>query len=429
MKTTFYSLEEIGKKKLCYTVSMDKKHLACIQSVLDDAAEKGIVAGVNCLVLKDGQEQGYWESGMADVENGKAFSRDTIVRLYSMSKPVTGVAAMTLLEKGKIDLFDEVGEYLPAFRNMTCIENGKVVPCTRPVLIQDLLNMTSGLSYGSDQDEAHRHISQLINGKGGLNESAAGLNNITTRQVADRIAEGPLSFNPGTDYEYGMSADVLGAVIEVVTGMKFSEYLSKTIFEPLVMKDTGFFVPEEKQHRLSKVYRCNSGQAAGAWGGNSSGGKIELFTNCNLGIQDTMKMAPAFESGGAGLVSTADDYMKFVQMLCNRGVLDGHRILQEKTVEYMSTARLKTNLQACFERKMAAWTGYSYANLNRVCVEPGIMPTISVKAEFGWDGWLGTYMSVDIHNNLAIVYMTQKVDAGTTSTTRRVKNIIYSSLI
>lgn len=407
---------------------MNISHLSKIQGVLDDAVNEGIMAGVNCLVWKDGQEQGYWESGFRDVETETKFSRDTIVRCYSMSKPITGVAAMTLLESGKIDLYDEVSTYLPAFKNMTCMKNGKVEKAWRPLIIQDLLNMTSGISYGGDNDEAHQHISRLIYCEGGLNESAAGPNNITTRQVADRIAEGPLSFEPGTDYEYGLSADVLGAVIEVVTGMKFSEYLKKTIWDPLGMKDTGFYVPEEKQNRLAKVYRTNQGKAAGAWGGNSCGGKVELFTNCNLGIQADMTKDPAFESGGAGMVSTIDDYMRFVQMLCNKGILEGNRILKEETVKYMSQAKLRPNLQQCFDWKMEHWSGYSYANLNRVCIDPGTARAITVKGEFGWDGWLGTYMSVDIQNNLAITYMTQKVDAGTTCTTRRVKNIIYTSL-
>lgn len=407
---------------------MDISHLSKIQNVLDDSVEKGIQAGVNCLVWKDGQEQGYWESGLRDVEGNVPFSRDTIVRCYSMTKPVTGVAAMTLLESGKIDLYDEVSEYLPAYKNMTCMKNGKVEKAWRPLIIQDLLNMTSGLSYGGDNDEAHQHVSRLIYCEGGLNESAAGPNNITTRQVADRLAEGPLSFEPGTDYEYGMSADVLGAVIEVVTGMKFSEYLKKTIWEPLGMKDTGFWVPPEKQERLSKVYRSSQDQAVGAWGGNSKGGKVELFTNCNLGIQAHMTKEPAFESGGAGMVSTVDDYMRFVQMLCNKGVLDGNRILKEETVKYMSQAKLRPNLQQCFDWKMEHWSGYSYANLNRVCIDPGTARAITVKGEFGWDGWLGTYMSVDIYNNLAICYMTQKVDAGTTCVTRKMKNIVYTAL-
>ncbi|MCF0241442.1 MAG: serine hydrolase, partial [Treponema sp.] len=194
------------------------------------------------------------------------------------------------------------------------------------------------------------------------------------------------------------------------------------------MKDTAFWVPEEKQNRLAKVYKSSQGQAAGAWGGNSKGGQMELFTNCNLGIQDSMKIEPAFESGGAGMVSTVDDYMRFVQMLCNKGTLDGQRILKEETVKYMSTAKLRPNLQACFDWKMEHWSGYSYANLNRVCIDPGTARAITVKGEFGWDGWLGTYMSVDIKNNLAVTYMTQKVDAGTTCTTRRVKNIIYTAI-
>ena len=394
---------------------MDFTHLSNIQNVLDDAVKNKKLAGANCLVYKDGKEMGYFENGFRDMESNKPFSRDTICRLYSMTKPVTGVAAMKLLEDGKIDLFDEVSEYIPSFKNMTCMKNGKVEKCTRPLIIQDLLNMTSGISYGGETDEAHKNISKLIYAPGGLNESVLGTNNITTQDVAKKISEGPLSFEPGTDYEYGMSADVMGAVIEIVSGMKFGDYLKKNIFEPLGMNDTAFYVPEEKQTRLSKVYALKDGE-------------LELFTSPNLGIQDNMKLNPAFESGGAGLCSTVDDYMKFVLMLTNYGTLDGKQILKPETVRFMSEAKLRPNLQKCFDIKMEHLAGYTYTNLNRVCIEPGLLRGITVKGEFGWDGWLGPYMSVDLKNNLSIVYMMQKTDSGTVSTTRRIKNIIYTSL-
>lgn len=424
---------------------MNTQHLSHIQSVLDTAVSENKMAGVNCLVYQNGKEQGYWESGFADIENKKPFSRDTICRLYSMSKPITGVAAMKLLEEGKITLMDEVADFIPSFKNMTCMKNGRVEKCARLLTIQDLLNMTSGISYGGDNDEAHQHISKLIYCPGGLDESAGGANNISTQDVARRISEGPLSFEPGTDYEYGMSADVMGAVIEIVSGMKFGEFLKKNIFDPLGMNDTGFFVPEEKQSRLAKVYQADwnaivnvsadgkpCGEATtpkGAWGGVSkSAPSLKLYSDCHLGIQDNMKLDPAFESGGAGLCSTLDDYMKFVLMLTNEGTLDGKQILKPQTVRFMSEARLRPNLQNCFDIRMPHLSGYTYCNLNRVCIEPGRCHAITEKGEFGWDGWLGPYMSVDLKNKLSIVYMTQKTDAGTTCTTHRVKNIIYTSL-
>ena len=233
---------------------------------------------------------------------------------------------------------------------------------------------------------------------------------------AKKLAKIPVSFEPGTNYAYGLSADIMGAVIEVVSGMKFSEFLKKNIFEPLGMKDTDFYVPSEKQNRLSKVYACDNEK------------DMILFENPNLGIQNKMDHAPSFESGGAGLCSTLDDYLKFALMLVNGGEYKGKRILQKKTVEYFTQARLRQDLQECFNKNMEHFSGYTYCNFLRVAFEPGRCKYLTEEGEFGWDGWLGPYLSVDIKNNLVIVMLMQKTGAGTWEVTRKCKNIINSSL-
>lgn len=402
---------------------MKLENLKLIQNVLDAAVQNKELAGVNLLVYKDGNEIGYWQSGLADINANKLYSRDTICRMYSMSKTVTCVAAMILVEEGKLDLADELSKYLPSFANMeVCYDkgrNGKTVKANRPILIQDLMNMTAGFSYGAYSEEAPRgqHLtSDLISD---LNNDVITNNKITTQDFAERLSKIPLDFEPGTDYSYSLCADVIGAVIEKISGMKFSDFLKQRIFNPLGMKDTDFYVPAEKQSRLSKVYRSvNDGE----------NNHLELFTNCNLGIQDKMDHAPAFESGGAGLCSTVDDYMKFANMLVNNGELNGIRILQKKTVDYIRSARLRENLQEKFNQKMEHLSGYTYCNFMRIAYEPGRCKALTDYEEFGWDGWLGPYLSVDIKNNLTIVMTMQRCDSGTTSTTRRVKNIIYSSL-
>ncbi len=336
-----------------------------------------------------------------------------------MSKPITSVAALMLVEQGKLDLGSPVGNYLPAFWNIkVCTEpgkNGKPVKAQRTILIQDLLNMTSGYTYGAYWEGAtlgEHMTSEYIQV---LNQDCIKDCKISTQEVANHFSEIPLSFEPGTDYNYGFSADILGAVIEVVSGQKLSEFLKKNIFDPLEMNDTAFYVPQEKQCRLSNVYKCVNN-------------KLELFTSPNLGIQPFMDHAPSFESGGAGLCSTIDDYMKFASMLCNKGVYNGVRILQEKTVDFISKGKLSPLLQQKFNQKMEHLLGYSYSNLMRIAQEPGYCKAITEKGEFGWDGWLGPYMSVDLKNNLTIVMLMQKTDAGTWELTRRVKNIIYTSL-
>lgn len=402
---------------------MKLENLKLIQTVLDDAVNNKELAGVNLLVYKDGNEIGYWQSGLSDVENNYPYKRDTICRMYSMSKTVTCVAAMILIEEGKLDLADELSKYLPSFKNMeVCYDkgrNGKTVKANRPILIQDLMNMTAGFSYGAYFEDAPRgqHLTSDLIAE--LNKDVVTDNKITTQDFAERLSKIPLDFEPGTDYSYSFCADVIGAVIEKITNQKFSDFLKQRIFYPLGMHDTDFYVPSDKQIRLSKVYRSvNDGK----------NNHLELFTNCNLGIQDKMDHAPSFESGGAGLCSTVDDYMKFANMLVNGGELNGIRILQKKTVDYIRSARLRENLQQKFNQKMEHLSGYTYCNFMRIAFEPGRCKSFTDYEEFGWDGWLGPYLSVDIKNNLTIVMTIQRCDSGTTSTTRRVKNIIYSSL-
>ncbi len=402
---------------------MDTLHLDNIQNVLDSAVSLNKIAGLNLLVYKDDKKVGYWQSGFADIEAKKPFNNDTICRMFSMTKTVTSVASMMLLEEGKIDLHEELWRYLPEFKNLK-ISTGKgrdseIRNAWRPILIQDLLNMTSGYTYGAwgpDCPAGEHLTSDLINE---LNKDITGDNKITTQEFARRLAEVPVSFEPGTNYAYGLSADIMGAVIEKVTGYKYSEFLKKRIFDPLEMNDTAFYVPEEKQKRLAKAYSSIE---------KDGKNQLELFTSPNLGISNDMKNPPAFESGGAGLCSTVRDYMKFARMLTNYGQLNGKRLLQKKTVEYMTSARLRDNLQECFNRNMEHFAGYTYCNFMRIAMEPGKCKAITEKGEMGWDGWLGPYLSVDTANQLAFVMTMQMTNAGTTDTTRKVKNIIYTSL-
>ena len=392
---------------------MNVARLSEIENVMKTGIQNKHISGCNCLIFKDNKEIAYFENGYRDIENNIPFTRNTICRLFSMTKPITAVATMILVEKGILDLYQNIGDFIPEFYNLSVCKNGKVEKCYRPILIKDLLNMTSGYSYGGENDESEKEISKLLYCF--LNDNVANENNFSTLDLAKKLASFPLSFEPGTNYQYGLSADILGAVIEVASGMKFSEFLKKNIFEPLGMNDTDFYVPEEKQNRLAKVYEIKDGD-------------LNKAEYCNLGIQNKMILKPAFESGGAGLNSTIDDYVKFCLMLVNKGVYDGKRILQEKTVEFLTDARLSENLQKCFDYKMEHLQGYTYCNLNRVCIDKGKTWALTENGEFGWDGWLGPYMSVDIKNNLVVVYLQQITNSGTTSYTRKIKNIIYSSL-
>ena len=245
----------------------------------------------------------------------------------------------------------------------------------------------------------------------GLKEENGGT--ISTVEFANRLGKVPLLYQPGQSWSYGTSADVVGAVIEVASGMRFGDFLKKEIFEPLGMNDTDFWVPAEKQDRLAKVYDCREGQPS-----------VRYLDN-NLGIQNDTAYRPAYEAGGAGLASTIDDYAKFTQMLLNGGTYNGVQILRPATVKFLGGHTLSAVQQAGFDNWIGL-EGFSYGNLMRVLVDPTRAVTLGSKGEFGWDGWLGCYMEVVPEQNMTFLMMTQKKDAGTYTLSRKIRNIIFS---
>jgi CubicO group peptidase (beta-lactamase class C family) len=382
-----------------------------IRTVLRESVERQEVAGCSLLLIKDGEEILYCEDGLADREANVPIRRDTLFRIYSMSKPVTAAAAMLLLERGIIDLQDPVSHYIPGFRNQQVAAGDKLVPAEREVTIKHLLSMTSGLVYegtdraGQDTLAVFREIDDRL----------FGVEPMSTMDVANRLGACALKFQPGQSYEYGTSADVMGAVIEAASGMRFGEFLRKELFEPLGMKDTGFWVPDEKRHRLAKTYAMNEN------------GELELYTGNHLGIIHQMDRPPAFESGGAGLVSTIDDYAKFANMLMNGGSADGIRILQPGTVKFLVSPSLNAIQQQVFDEKHPHKVGYSYGNYMRVMTDPGRAVTLGSIGEYGWDGWLGTHFSNNPQERLILLLMMQRKDAGTTPLARKIRNIVFSS--
>lgn len=389
---------------------MNKYQLDKIQNLLDDMVKTRFAAGASCLVFQGGTEQGYYESGFASLENEIPFRRDTICHMYSMSKPITSAAVMLLLQDGRLDLMQPLSEILPAFAHPLVVnpDGSGLMPSPKEITIRDLLAMTSGYTYGGTADAGRVQTSALI----AETIRRMDADPLTTMDFMNRLAAVPLSFIPGTSFEYGLSADILGAVVEAVSGRKFSSFLNEHIFRPLHMDDTGFYVPAAKQHRLAKIY-CKD--------------TLSLYTDANLAISNDMYTPPAFESGGAGIVSTIDDYMRFNRMLLNRGTLDGVKILEPGTVTFMRTQSLTPVQQAVFDAGFPQFSGYTYGNLMRVMIKPELSQSISSAGEYGWDGWLGTYMMIDPARDLCVVFMQQLTDSGTTTCTRRLRNIIYSA--
>lgn len=387
-----------------------------LMHVMEQAIADSEVAGVNLLVEQNGKEICYCEAGMADREKNRPFTRDTIYRLYSQTKPVTAAAAMILMERGLLDLGQPVSDFLPSFADMT-VDCGRIKKCEQPMRVHDLLRMTSGLVYPGNDTISGREAGRVFEEAIGR---LLGENPLTTKEMADALAACPLAYEPGAAWQYGTSADVLGAVIEAVSGKKFGDFLREEIFEPLKMKDTAFWVPADKQDRLAAVYETVTKE-------DGSRDMVRYEGN-HLAICNDMAKAPAFESGGAGLASTLDDYMRFARMLQREGELDGVRILRPETVRFMRSGQLMEHQQKVFE-KWIGLDGFSYGNLMRVCKNQDQAVTMSRKGEYGWDGWLGLYFANFPAEQLTILMGTQKVNAGTFTLTRKLRNVVVSSLL
>lgn len=380
-----------------------------LDAMLQGMYDNGDYIGLSVLAAKKGEILYRRDFGFADKAQGIKQAPDTIFHLYSMTKPVTSAAVMKLWEDGELDLMDPVSKYLPGFADQKVRVNEGFVPPKREVTVQDLLNMTSGVVYPGDPKTPE--LNQLFDE---AMERAVGPEAFGTVEFANRLGQAPLMFQPGERWQYGASADVLGAVVEVVSGMRFGDYLKKKFFEPLGMKDTGFFIPKEKKQRLAVIYRMAPGK------------EVTEYHGRHLVIMD-YEEEPAFQSGGAGLFSTMDDYLKFALMLSNEGVYDGKRCLTERTVKYMRTNQLTEEQRKCMEWHVLS--GYGYANLMRVLLSPQQAALVTDPGEYGWDGWTGTYMEVNPAEDAVIMLMTAQIDRDNYCNRRRIKNFIYQYIL
>ncbi len=390
---------------------MEYKNLTYLKTLMEKEIKEGHINGSAIRILHHGDIIYEDEWGYADKENGIPIKKDTIYRMFSMTKPITTVASMILYERGRLDLFAPVSDFLEGFQKQKVVTKDGLVDVVREVTIQDLLSMTSGVVYPDSSFEAGRIMGELFDD---MAKKLSEGNPYSTLDVCNRIGRQPLEFQPGEKWRYGASADVLGAIIEVVSGKKLSAFLQDEIFTPLGMKDTSFYVPEEKLKRFAMIYEFIPEL-----------GRLEPCYWNHLGLGD-YKQPPAFESGGAGLVSTIDDYTKFAMMLANGGTYQGKRILGTKTVEYLSQPQLTAEQSITFD--WDSMKGYSYGNFMRVLVDPSKAGSNGSIGEYGWDGWTGNYFMIDPKENLVMLYMIQKCDGGRLTTLRSIRSIIYGAI-
>ena len=337
---------------------------------------------------------------------------DTIFRIYSLTKPVTAVAVMQLVEQGLIHPEMTVSRFMPEFRDFQVYISEDATHLARNELkIRHLLNMQSGMPYPGDRTPAECAAATFF---AQMEEARADGEEYTTREFCCGIAGLPLAFDPGEHWMYGTSADILGGLIEVVTGQSFREYLYNHIFLPLEMYDTDFYVPPEKQPRFAANYQQVEGQ-------------LIRDDSCCLGLND-FRTLPKFLSGGAGLTSTITDYAKFAQALACDGVgINGRRILSRASVDYIRTPQVSGE-RFTKDQEWESLRGYAYGSLVRVLTDKTAFGTLANPVEFGWDGWTGTYFCSDPSERLSILFFIQRNYAGTSDPAKLMRNIVYANL-
>ena len=356
-----------------------------LQNTLSRFVVDGEIAGCAARIMQNDEVLFEGSFGYADIEKGVRMSLDdTIFPIASMSKVVTVVGLMQLYEQGLIKLWDPVSEYLPGFKNpKIAVEKPdgscEIVPAAGEVNLRQLFTMTSGVPYPGEDTAAAR-----IRMEKEREYMASGKPMPDTVAYCNLVGGMPLAFEPGERWMYGFSIDVLGAVIEVVSGKTLGEYLKQNVFDPLGMKDTGFFVPAEKQDRVATLYHIREGMKPDA--------------------RQYPMLKPAFESGGGGLFSTVKDYSRFAQMLLHGGSLDGVRLLGRKTIDLISTDHLTPQQQAT--HNWDTQRGYGYGLGVRVMTNPEIADINGSVGEWGWDGAFGNWFCVDPKESLTCVYLT-----------------------
>jgi CubicO group peptidase (beta-lactamase class C family) len=388
--------------------SVSAERLARIDAMLQSYVDRGLIPGAVALVLRDGHPVYQKAVGWADKEAGRPMRMDTVFRIASQTKAITSVAALTLVEEGKLDLSDQVGKFIPSFAETKVAEREgsetKVVPAKRPITIRDLLTHTSGMSYGVEPHIAAEY------GPMGLGPNAGAGWYFADKQepicdAMERLGSLPFVAQPGEAWVYGYNTDVLGCVIERVTNQSLDRVIAARVTGPLGMTDTHFYLPTDQRDRLAAVYASGpDGRAVrAADGGRGQGSYVDGPRR-------------AF-SGGAGLLSTARDYGRFLEMIRNGGMLDGVRILSPRSVALMSTNQVG-NLHSA----NGLGFGLGFETTDRY----GANGMDDVGA-YGWAGAYGTIYRIDPHEHLAIMLMVQ-ILPNTTDIREKFPLMVYQAL-
>jgi CubicO group peptidase (beta-lactamase class C family) len=401
---------QVGRQAAPESVGLSSARLKRLGDVMKEYVDQRKISGVVTLVARRGQVVHLEPAGRLDLEHDTPMQRDTIFRIASMSKAVTSVAALMLMEDGKLLLSDPVSTFIPEFKKTTvavappagAAPNSPVaiVPAKREITIRDLLTHTSGVSYGSGPAEAQYKAANIW-------MWYFADKNEPILPIIGRLAALPFDAQPGEKYIYGFNTDILGAVVEKASGLPLDEFFRTRIFEPLRMRDTSFFLPPEKRDRLAVVYAAtDTGIVRAPEPQRGQGEYVDGPRRCF--------------SGGAGLLSTASDYARFLQMLLNGGELDGVRLLSPKTVELATSNHVGTLFN---EGRTGFGLGFEVVEHLGRAGRPGSV------GEFSWGGAYNTGFWVDPQEQLVAVFMSQLLPSNDLDIQGKFRALVYASIV
>lgn len=390
------------------------RRLAHVDAWMQRLVDDGKLAGLTTMVARRGRVVYLRCAGLADQGRGTAMTPDTIVRIYSMTKPLTSVAVMMLYEEGRFQLDDPITRFLPCFRDMRVFTGGSrgkfdSVPAERDITFRDLLTHTSGLTYGfmeaTPVDALYReHGVDFQTAEASLGE------------VVERAATLPLLAQPGQAWNYSIATDVLGHLVAVISGQAFEDFLHERVIAPLGMADTAFHVPPEKHAQFAANY---------ARGGD---GALALLDDPATSRYRTPRQLC---SGGGGLVSTAGDYMRFCQMMLNKGELDGVRLLGRKTVELMTANHLHGDMADMGQPRFSesSYEGVGFGLGFSVMLDPARAQILGTPGEYAWGGAASTAFWCDPAEEMAVILLTQLTPSSTYPIRRELRVLTYAAIV
>ena len=399
-------------------VGLDPVRLAYIPDYFRSYVDRGKIAGFSTLISRHGEIAHFEVAGQRDRERGLPMEKDTIFRIYSMTKPITSLALMMLYEEGHFQLNHPVSRYIPSFRKLQVWAGGtaqkyETKPCEREMTIRDLLTHTSGLTYGFMQE----HPVDELYRKAGI--EGANTVELTLKETVEALSEIPLLFSPGQHWSYSVATDVCGHLVEILSGRPLDEFLAARIFAPLGMNDTAFFVPKDKLDRFATNYFRNPQ--------TKKSGIMDVGDETS-----TYAKPPRFLSGGGGLTSTMMDYWRFCQMLLNGGELDGVRLCSPKTIEFMTLNHLpggqtmKRMSRSAFSELAAEGAGFGLGF--QVLIDPAEAQAVGSPGNFSWGGAASTYFWIDPEEDLITIFMTQLYPSSTYPFRPQLQQLVYGAI-